>query len=67
MTVYVPAVDTVIDDEVAVLLHNKEPVKPAAVNRELSQLLVTATAGAAGITFGAATPLPGELLQPFTD
>ena len=67
VTVYVPAVDTVIDDEVAVLLHNREPVKPEAVNRELSQLLVTVTVGAAGIAFGAAIPLAGELLQPLTD
>jgi len=65
--VYVPAVDMVIDDEVAVLLHNREPVKPEAVNRELSQLLVTVTVGAAGIAFGAAIPLAGELLQPLTD
>jgi len=67
VTVYVPVVGTVIDDDVAALLHNKDPVKPEAVNTELSQLLVTVTVGADGIAFGAATLLPGELLQPLTD
>jgi multisubunit Na+/H+ antiporter MnhB subunit len=64
--VYVPVVGTVIDAVVSSLLHNKEPMKSEAVNTELSQLFVTVTVGAAGIIFGAATPLAGELLQPFT-
>ena len=67
VTVYVPGADTVIADEVAALLHNREPVKPEAINKELSQLLVTATVGAAGIALGVAIPLPGELVHPFTD
>ena len=66
MTVYVPAVVTVIEEVVSLVLHNKEPVKPDAVNTELPQLSVTATVGADGIAFGAAMPLPGELLQPLT-
>ena len=54
-----------MDEVVAPLLHNKEPVKDVAVNIELPQLSTTDTMGAAGIAFGAATPLPEGLLQPF--
>ncbi len=57
---------TVIDDVVAPLLHDGVPVKPEAVNTELPQLLATATAGAEGIVFGAATPLPAALIHPLT-
>jgi hypothetical protein len=67
VTVYVPAADTVIDDDVSPVLHNNDPVKSDAVNSELSQLFETVTAGEAGIVFGAAATLEGELLQPFTD
>ena len=49
VTVYVPAVVTVIDEVVAPLLHNKEPVKDVAVNVELPQLFSTVTMGADGI------------------
>jgi hypothetical protein len=56
-----------MDDDVSFVLHSNEPVKPVAVNTELSQLFSTVTAGATGIVFGSATPLAGELLQPFTD
>ena len=56
-----------IDEVVAPLLHNKEPVKDVAVNIELPQLSTTDTTGADGITFGAATPEPEGLVQPFTD
>jgi len=67
VTEYVPAVVTVIEDEViASVLHNKEPVKDAAVNVELPQLFTTDTTGADGIACGAATPLPEGLVQPFT-
>src|SRR5436190_22965643 len=55
-----------MDEVVAPLLHNKEPVKESAVNVELPQLFTTVTTGADGITFGAATPLPGTLVHPFT-
>ena len=66
VTEYVPAVVTVIDEVVAPLLHNKEPVKDVAVNVELPQLSTTDTVGADGIAFGAATPLPGRLVHPFS-
>ena len=52
---------------VAPLLHNKEPVNDVAVNVELPQLFTTDTVGADTFTFdGAATPLPVELVHPFT-
>ena len=51
---------------VSPLLHNKEPVKDAAVNVELPQLFTTVTTGADGIACGAATPPPEGLVQPFT-
>jgi len=66
VTVYVPAVDTVIDEVVTPVLHNNDPVYDPAVNTELPQLLTTATAGADGIAFGAAMRLPGALVHPFT-
>ena len=55
-----------IDEAVAPLLHNKEPVNDVAVNVELPQLSTTDTVGADGIACGAATPLPEGLVQPFT-
>ena len=55
-----------IDEVVAPLLHNKEPVNDVAVNVELPQLSTTDTVGADGIACGAATPLPDELVHPFT-
>ena len=55
-----------MDEVVAPLLHNKEPVKDAAVNVELPQLFTTDTTGADGIAFGAATPLLEGLVHPFT-
>ena len=66
LTVYDAAVVTVIDEAVAPLLHNNEPVKSAAVNTELPQLFTTLTVGADGIVLGADIPLPDELTQPFT-
>jgi len=66
VTVYVPAVVTVMDEVIVPLLHNNEPVKDVAVNIELPQLFTTVTTGAAGIAFGAATPLPERLVHPFT-
>jgi len=56
----------VIDVVVAPLLHNNEPVNDVAVSVELPQLFTTVTTGADGISFGAATPLPGTLVHPFT-
>ena len=55
-----------INEVVASLLHNKEPVKDVAVNIELPQLFSTVTTGADGITFGAAIPVPEGLVQAFT-
>src|SRR5436190_2184620 len=67
VTVYVPAVVTAIDEVVAPLLHNKEPLNEPVVNVELPQLSTTDTVGADIFEFnGAAAPLPDELVQPFT-
>jgi hypothetical protein len=66
VTVYVPAVVTVIDAVVSPVLHNKEPVNPVAVNMELPQLSTTVTDGAGGTGFGAAVPVPAALVHPFT-
>jgi len=66
VTVYVAASVTVIDVVVALLLHNRDPVKPAAVNIELPQLFATFTVGVEGIVFGAEVPLPVALIHPFT-
>jgi hypothetical protein len=67
VTVYVPGVVTVIEAVVSPVFHNNDPVISEAVNKELSQLFTTLTVGAAGNAFGAAIPVAGELLQPFTD
>lgn len=67
VTVYVPAVVTVIDAVVSPVLHNNEPVTAEAVNNELPQLLVVFTVGGSGVVFGAEVPLPSGLVQPFTD
>ena len=54
-----------MDEAVDPLLHSKVP--DAVVERvELPQLFTTVTDGADGIDFGAATPLPAALVQPFT-
>ena len=66
VTVYIPASFTVTDEEVAPLLHNKEPANPDAVNTELPQLLATLTDGATGVVFGEAVTLPAMLVHPFT-
>ena len=67
VTVYVPAVVTVIEAVVAPVLHNNEPVNDPAVSTLLLQLLVTDTLGAATVeVMGAAMPLPVALVQPFT-
>ena len=65
VTVYVPPLVTVIEDVVAPVLHNKEPVKADAVSIELPQLSVTDTVGdATAELIGAAIPLPATLVQP---
>ena len=55
-----------MDGVVAPLFHNKDPVKPEAVNTELPQLLATATDGAARFGSGAAMPVPATLVHPLT-
>ena len=65
VTVYVPALLTVIDEEVSVVLHNNVP--DADVDKlDVPQLFVTFTVGAAGVDFGAAVPDPAALVQPST-
>ena len=58
-----PAAVTVMDEVVAPLLHNRDPV--AVVDSvELPQLSTTVTTGVAGAVFGAAIPLPCPLVHP---
>ena len=64
VTVYVPADETVIDDVVAPVLHNKVPVA-LVVSVDVPQLSVTVTTGADGIAFGDAVAVPAALTQPF--
>ena len=65
VTLYDPAVDTLIDDVAAAVLHNNVPVA-LVDNTEVPQLSATFTNGADGITFGFATPEPAALTQPLT-
>jgi hypothetical protein len=52
VTLYVPAILTVITGAVIPLLHNKLPVNPLAVNVDVpSQLFITVTIGDDGIAF----------------
>ena len=64
VTVYFPAVATVIDEVVSPVLHNNGPVNPDAVSVELPQLFTTDTVGTDGIVFGTATPFPAGLVHP---
>ena len=65
VTVYVPALLTVIEEPVAPVLHNKDPT--ALVDKvDTPQLSVTVTIGADGIALGDATPEPAALVHPFT-
>jgi len=63
--VYVPALLTVIDGVVSVVLHNNVPVA-VVDNVDVPQLLTTFIEGVDGAVFGAATPEPALLTQPFT-
>src|SRR4030095_16756153 len=63
---YSPAVVTVMELVVCPVLHNKDPVKPVAVNTALPQLSITVTPGVTGIAIGAAVALDNELLHPST-
>jgi hypothetical protein len=65
VTVYVPAVVTVIDGVVSPVLHNSAPVKFDAVSNDVpSQLSVTITVGAFGPLPGFAIPLPAADVHP---
>jgi putative N-acetylmannosamine-6-phosphate epimerase len=67
VTVYVPAEETVIDEVVSLLLHNKVPVAVVDKVDVPLQLSSTVTTGVEGVVFGEATPEPAALVQPFTD
>jgi hypothetical protein len=65
VTVYVPAVVTVMGLVVAPVLHNNDPVKFDAASVDVpSQLSVTVTVGAAGALPGFAIPLPSGEVHP---
>ena len=66
VTVYVPAVLTVIVVVVSPVLQSKVPVAAVESVEVPSQLSTTVTTGVAGVVLGAAVPLPGKLVQPFT-
>ena len=66
VTVYVPAVFTVMADVVAPLLHNRLPAALVDSMEVPLQLSCTETSGTAGVVFGLAVPLPASLVQPFT-
>ena len=54
-----------IEEVVAPLPQSIEP--PSGIERvELPQLFTTVTTGAAGIAFGAATPVAGALVHPLS-
>ena len=56
-----------IEAVVAPVLHSKEPVNDPAVKVELPQLFTTLIVGAGTLELiGAAVPLPGALVLPFT-
>ena len=65
LTVYVPAIVTVIEVDVSPVLHKIDPVTPVAGNIGLPQLFATSTPGASTVVVkGAATPLPAALVHP---
>ena len=61
---YVPALLTVIDELVSVVLHNNVPEVVAESVEVPLQLFTTFTDGADGVIFGAAVPDPAALVQP---
>jgi hypothetical protein len=66
VTVYVPAVFTMIDGVLAPVFHNKTPDAKVDKVTVLSQLSTTITVGVVGVVFGAAKPDPVTLVQPST-
>jgi hypothetical protein len=66
VTVYTPAENTVTDVVVAPVLQFNEPVAVVDKIEMLPHSSVSDTEGIGGATFGAATPAPAALVQPFT-
>ena len=66
VTVYVPAAVAVINDVVSAVLHSKVPAAVVDNVEVPTQLFTTVTIGVDGVAFGAATPEPDALVQPFT-
>jgi putative N-acetylmannosamine-6-phosphate epimerase len=66
VTVYVPALFTMMEEVVAPVLHNNIPVAVVDKVDVPLQLLTTFTIGVAGAIFGAAVPEPASLTQPST-
>jgi hypothetical protein len=65
VTVYVPAVETIIVEDVSPVDHKIEPA-PETVNIEFPQLLVTVVTGAEPPAVGFAATVEGALVQPPT-
>lgn len=65
VTVYTPALLTVIELVEAPLLQRSVPVAVVVSVEVPLQLFTTVTSGVAGIDFGAAMPDPGSLVHPF--
>jgi len=57
---------TTIDGVIAPVLHSNMPGAVVESVEVPSQLSITVTTGVAGVVLGAAVPLPGKLVQPFT-
>ena len=55
-----------MEEVVAPLLHNSDPVAVVDNVDVPSQLSTTVTTGVDGVVFGAAIPEPAALVQPFT-
>jgi len=66
VTVYVPALLTMMEAVVAPVLHNNVPDAVVDKVDVPLQLLTTFTIGVSGVVFGAAVPEPASLTQPST-
>jgi hypothetical protein len=64
VTVYIPAVFTVMEAAVEPLFHNKSPEAFVERVEVPSQLSTTVTTGVSSTAPGAAVPVPGKLVQP---
>ena len=65
-TVYVPAVLTVIDEEVEPVFQSRLPMALVESTDVPLQLFSTVTTGVEGTVLGAAVPLPAALVHPVT-